>query len=71
LREQLGLVDQRDAGVDVEHVAPMAICASRPRHLIEVAVAQLQREALRPVGLIRSPMMQNGLSIADRDGPRP
>ena len=66
--QQLGLVDERDAGVDVEHVGAglhlgegvdsVTVDRSPPR--------SSSANALRPVGLIRSPMTQNGCSCADR-----
>ncbi len=61
--QQLSLIDQRDSGVDVEHVRARGHLRQRvglrPR---QVAVTKLLRKRLRPVGLIRSPMMQNGCS---------
>ena len=62
--QQLGLVDQRDAGVDVEHVGaglapgPAASTVTVDRSPPRSSSANV----LRPVGLMRSPMTQNGWS---------
>ena len=61
--EQLGLVDQRDAGVDVEHVGAGGDLGDRVGDDgRQVAARSSSANALRPVGLIRSPITQNGWS---------
>ncbi len=72
LREQLGLVDQRDAGVDVEHVAAHGdLGVGVLEHALQVAVAQLLREGLAP-GRV-DPLADDAERLVDRDrdGPRP
>ena len=73
LLQQLGLVDERDAGVDVEHVG--AGLGLGLRVFVTVDRSPLRSSSaktLRPVGLMRSPMMQKGCSgpivtVLDRD----
>jgi hypothetical protein len=73
LLEQLGLVDERDARVDVEHVGAGLGLRDRVRgDRRQVAAAQLSAKTLRPVGLMRSPMMQKGcvgpiVTVLDRE----
>ena len=72
LREQLGLVDQRDARVDVEHVRAHGDLRVRVLdHAIQVAVAQLLREGLAPGRVDALADDAERLVDRDRDGPRP
>ena len=72
LREQLGLVDERDARVDVEHVAAHGdLGVGVLDHAIEVAVAQLGREGLAAGRVDALADDAERLVDRDRDGPRP
>ena len=69
--EQLGLVDQRDAGVDVEHVgAGLGLGQRVGGHGGEVAVAQFLGEDLAPGGVDALADDAEGLLGADRDATR-
>jgi hypothetical protein len=69
--EQLGLVDERDAGVDVEHVgAGRHLGDGVDRHGRQVAAAQLLGERLAPGGVDALPDDAEGLIVADDDGAR-
>ena len=58
-----GLVGERDAGVDVEHVGPGLDLGERiALDAAEVAGRISSASSLRPVGLMRSPMITNGRS---------
>ena len=70
-RQQLGLVDERDAGVDVEHVgAGLHLGEGVDRHGREVAAAQLLGERLAPRGVDALADDAERLVVADDDGAR-
>ena len=72
LLEQLGLVDERDAGVDVEDVgAGLGLRLGVDDDGRQVAAAQLLGEALAPRGVDALPDDAERLLGPDRDGPRP
>ena len=64
LGQDLGLVGERDAGIDVEHVGAGRDLGQRIGldGRLKSPAAISAASLLRPVGLIRSPMMQNGRS---------
>jgi hypothetical protein len=71
LLQELGLVDERDAGVDVEHVRAGLGLGDRVRgHRRQVVVAQLLGEDLAPRRVDALADDAEGLLGPDRDGAR-